>query len=200
MKTHSHIEFATLTDFIEGRLDNAGRGNVEAHLSACAECAGQAAQLSEVTRLMRNDAMEDAPRYARAAATALFRAHRKPAQSPLRRVLAALKFDSLQMTPAFGVRSGTATERQLLFSAGDNELHLQIAPVAESWQVTGQVLGPCAGGTVELRGASDTLSVALNELCAFTLVPLVAGVYTLTLRLGEVDLEIPELVIGEPKA
>ena len=66
--------------------------------------------------------------------------------------------------------------------------------------MTGQVLGPCAGGTVELRGASDTLSVALNELCEFTLVPLVAGVYTLTLRLGEVDLEIPELVIGEPKA
>jgi anti-sigma factor RsiW len=200
MKTLPHIEFATLADFVEGRLDGDRRGDVEAHLAACTDCAGQAAQLGEVTGLMRHDAMEDAPRYARAAVTALFRAQRRPANSPLRRVLAALKFDSLQMTPALGVRSTAAAERQMLFTADDNELHLQIAPVAESWQVSGQVLGPCAGGTVELRGAGETVSETLNELCEFTLTGLAAGVYALALRLGDVDLEIPELVIGEPKA
>src|ERR1051325_9518463 len=114
-----HIEFATLADFVEGRLDGDARGDVQAHLSACADCAVQAARLSEVTGLMRDDAMEGAPRYARVAAANLFRARRRTAQQPaassLRRVLAALKFDSLQMTPAFGIRSGTATERQLLF-------------------------------------------------------------------------------------
>src|SRR5690242_6248641 len=123
MKTHPHIEFATLADFVEGRLDADRRGDVEAHLSACADCAAQATQLGEVTHLMRNDAMEDAPRYARVTAANLFRARQRTAQQPaastLRRVLAALKFDSLQMTPAFGIRSGTATERQMLFTAYD---------------------------------------------------------------------------------
>ena len=176
-----HIEFATLADYIEGRLNAAEGDGVRAHLSACSDCARQAAQLNEVTGLMRGDVMEDAPRYARAAAVSLFRARRKPAESSLRRVLAALKFDSLQMTPAFGVRAAAAAGRQLLFNAGDNELHLQIAPAGEGWQVKGQVLGPCAGGEVELRGAGE---------------PLTAGVYTLALRLGEVELEIPELEIG----
>jgi anti-sigma factor RsiW len=200
MNRLSHIEFATLADFSEGRLGAAESSAVQAHLSGCADCAGQAARLGAVTGLMRNDATEDAPRYARAAVAALFRARRQPAPSPLRRVLAALKFDSLQMTPALGVRSGAAAARQLLFSAGDIELHLQISPAAEKWQVTGQVLGPCAGGEVELRGAGETLSAALNELCEFTLAPLAAGVYALALRLGELELEVPELAIGEPKA
>jgi anti-sigma factor RsiW len=198
-----HIEFATLADFVEDRLDASARADVQAHLSACADCAGQAAQLGEVTGLMRGDAMEDAPRYARIAATNLFRARRQtakqPVESSLRRVLAALKFDSLGMTPAFGIRSASATERQLLFTAYDNELHLQIAPAAERWQITGQVLGPCAGGAVELRGADETLSVTLNELCEFTLAPVVAGTYALRLRLGDVEMEIPELLVGESK-
>src|SRR5205085_12116972 len=112
MNTLPHIEFATLADFIEGRLDDAARGDVQSHLSACADCSGQASRLSEATALMRDDAMEDAPRYARVTAANLFRARRKPAErpaeSPLRRVLAAVKFDSLQMTPAFGGRSAAA--------------------------------------------------------------------------------------------
>jgi hypothetical protein len=98
------------------------------------------------------------------------------------------------------VRAAAATGRQLLFNAGDNELHLQIAQAGEGWQVTGQVLGACAGGEVELRGTGEPLRAALNEMCEFTLAPLAAGVYTLTLRLGEVEMEIPELEIGEPKA
>jgi len=116
--------------------------------------------------------------------------------SLIKRLLAALTFDSSQMTPALGVRAGAAAGRQLLFSAGDSELHLQIAPAGEQWQITGQVLGPCAGGSVELRGANETLNAALNELCEFTLAPLAAGVYALALRLGDVELEIPELEIG----
>jgi hypothetical protein len=173
---------------------------VQAHLSACRRCAGQAARLGDVTELMRADLTEDAPRYARVNARSLFQARRKTAESPMRRVLAALKFDSLQLSPAMGVRAGAATERQLLFSAGENELHLQVAPLGEEWQVTGQILGPCTGGDVELRSATETIRAALNELCEFALPPLAEGEYALTLHLGQVDLEIPELKLGEPKA
>ena len=84
--------------------------------------------------------------------------------------------------------------------AGENELHLQVAPLGEEWQVTGQVLGPCTGGEVELQSATRTIHAGLNELCEFALPPLAEGVYTLKLHLGHVDLEIPELKLGEPKA
>lgn len=191
-----HIQFATLVDFVEDRLASPDRAKVQEHLSTCAGCAGQAARLGGVTELMRTDQMEDAPRYARVNATSLFQARRKPAESPLKRVLAALRFDSLQMSPALGVRATAAAERQMLFGAGENELHLQVAPLGEEWQVTGQVLGPCAGGDVELRGASQTIRAALNELCEFALPPLAAGEYALMLHLGHVDLEIPELKLG----
>ncbi|MFL6276558.1 MAG: hypothetical protein ACJ74G_15315 [Blastocatellia bacterium] len=140
-------------------------------LASCEACAAQVGRLSNVTELMRADRAEDAPRYARVNAVSRFAARRQHAASPLRRVLAALKFDSLQMTPALGVRAGAATSRQLLFSAGNNELHLQVAPAGEAWQVTGQVLGPCAGGAVELRGATATVRAALDDLCEFALSP-----------------------------
>ena len=200
MSIRPHIQFTTLADFIEGRLGSTEANDVQAHLSACAGCAGQAARLGSVTELMRADQMEDAPRYARARAASLFQARRKPATSPFRRVLAALTFDSSQMTPAYGVRAGAATERQLLFSAGENELHLQVAPLGEAWQVTGQVLGPCTGGTVELQGVNRIVRAGLNELCEFALPPLADGEYTLTLHLNHMDLEIPGLKLGEPKA
>ena len=200
MSMRPHIEFTTLADFIEGRLGTAEAGDMQTHLAACAACAEQAARLGHVTGLMRADSMEDAPRQARARAASLFQSRRRPATSPLKRLLAALTFDSSQMTPAYGVRAGAASERQLLFSAGENELHLQIAPLGDAWQVTGQVLGPCAGGEVELRGVNRIVRAGLNELCEFALPPLADGEYALTLHLNHMDLEIPGLKLGEPKA
>lgn len=202
MPMSSHIQFATLADFIENRLGAADNAGVRDHLAACAACANQAARLREVTSLMRADQLEDPPQAAVARAINLFRSRPKLAEaaSPLRRVLAALKFDSLQMTPAFGLRSGATNERQLLFSAGENELQLQIASAGEAWQVTGQVLGPCQGGEAELRGEAKTVRASLNDLCEFVLAPMAEGDYTLTLRLDQLELEIPELKLGEPKA
>jgi anti-sigma factor RsiW len=198
----SHIQFATLADFIENRLGAADNADVREHLAACAACAGQAARLREVTGLMRADQMEDPPQAAVARAINLFHSRPKPIEkeSPVRRVLAALQFDSLQMAPAFGLRSGATTERQLLFSAGENELQLQIASAGEAWQVTGQVLGPCQGGEAELRGATKTVRAPLNDLCEFVLAPMAEGDYSLMLRLDQFELEIPELKLGESRA
>jgi len=111
-------------------------------------------------------------------------------------VLATLTFDSMQMTPAFGMRSGASSERQLLFAAGDNEVQLEVTQAGEAWAVSGQVLGPCAGGQVELRGPAAIAHTELNELCEFTLAPVPKGGYALTLRLSEVELEVPDLKLG----
>ena len=67
-----------------------------------------------------------------------------------------------------------------------------MAPDGESWAVTGQVLGPCAGGSAELRGAPG----AVNEVCEFALAAVPTGAYTLTLRLDDIELEVPDLRLG----
>lgn len=195
--TRQHIPFARLADLVEGRLAAEDARAARAHLAECADCSEQSARLERLTTLMRTDTSEDAPRDVLSNAVRLFRASR-PEGAPglLRRVVAALTFDSSTLTPAFGVRSGQAAPaRQLLFSAGDFDVDLRLAPGGDGWTVSGQVLGPCAGGEVEAAagGGEAAARAALNDLCEFTLAPVPEGVYTLRLRVGEVEVEIPEL-------
>ena len=197
--TPRHIPFARLADLAEGRLSPEEAARERAHLDACTRCAGQAAQLGHLAALMRADAAEDAPPALVAGVVRMFRARRARAAEPglLRRLVAALTFDSSSLTPAFGVRSGQAAPaRQMLFSAGELDVDLRLAPGAEGWTVSGQVLGPCAGGEVELVGddGSTAARASLNELCEFTLLPPTPdGTYALRLRFDQTEVEIPEL-------
>ena len=193
-----HISFARLADLVEGRLSAEDARGDRAHLDACARCSEQAAQLGRVTQLMRADTSEDAPRDAIFNVVRMFRARPEAVAEPnlLRRIVAALSFDSNALAPAFGVRSGqNAPARQLLFSAGDFDVDLRLASSGEGWRVSGQVLGPCAGGEVELgeTGRDPISSAALNNLCEFTLPPVPEGSYSLRMRLGDVEVEIREL-------
>lgn len=197
--TPRHIPFARLADLAEGRLSPEEAAEERAHLDACTSCAGQAAQLGHLTALMRADTTEDAPPALVSDVVRMFRARKIEASEPglLRRLVAALSFDSSSLTPAFGVRSGQAAPaRQMLFSAGDLDVDLRLARGAEGWTVSGQVLGPCAGGEVELVGddGSTAARASLNELCEFTLLPPTPdGTYALRLRFEQTEVEIPEL-------
>ncbi|HYE14265.1 MAG TPA: hypothetical protein VD968_07490 [Pyrinomonadaceae bacterium] len=197
--TGQHIPFARLADLVEGRLAADAADETRAHLSACERCSAQAAQLERVTGLMRADHSEDAPRDVLFNAVGLFRARRSAAEERpglLRRLVASLTFDSsARTTPAFGLRSGqTAPARQLLFSAGDFDIDVRLAAGGEGWTVSGQVLGPCGGGEVEMvAGGREAAHAALNDLCEFTLPPVPEGSYTLRLRLEGVEVEVPEL-------
>src|SRR5215208_1219124 len=196
--TPRHIPFARLADLAEGRLSAAEAAEERAHLADCTTCSAQAAQLGHLSALMRADASEDAPPELVASVVRMFRARRAEGEQPglLRRLVAALTFDSSSLRPAFGVRSGQAAPaRQLLFSAGDFDVDLRLAQGPEGWTVSGQVLGPCRGGEVELVAADGPTAAraALNELCEFTLPPRPEGSYALRLRLDEAEVEIPGL-------
>jgi anti-sigma factor RsiW len=197
--TPQHIPFARLADMAEGRLSAEDSDEERAHLSACTRCAGEADRLGRLATLMRADTSEDAPPEVLAGVVRMFRARTAGAAEPglLRRLVAALTFDSSGLRPAFGVRSGQpAPARQLLFSAGNFDVDLRLAPGTEGWTVSGQVLGPCRGGEVEAVAADGSVAAraTLNDLCEFTLLPPVAGgTYTLRLRLEDTEIEIPEL-------
>jgi hypothetical protein len=197
MKRRSqHIPFRTLAEMVEESLAGEERAAAQSHIEGCSRCATQLGRLAKIISLMRNDTAEEAPPELIASAVNLFRLRRSTAAEPslVRRVLAALSFDSLQLAPAYGVRSGGLAARQLLYSAGENDLDLRLTSKDEAWVVSGQVLGGgCTGGEVLLQGSSGQAVATLNELCEFALPAVPSGSYTLRVRFNDVEVEVPEL-------
>jgi anti-sigma factor RsiW len=192
MKTQ-HIPFEKLAELAENRQTQAESEATRSHLADCSDCAAQAARLEQLFNLMRTDTAEDAPRDVVSHALNLFRprAAEKKA-SVMQRVMAVLSFDSRQLSPAFGVRSGQSVARQLLFSVGDHDLDLRVAPDDGAWVVSGQVLGECESGRVELRSESVEESALMNDLCEFTLPRVPSGKYSLVITFAGTLIEVPE--------
>jgi hypothetical protein len=144
---------------------------------------------------MKTDRSEDAPRDAVAYAVNIFRQQRQSREpSVLRRLIAALSFDSLNTAPAFGVRSGQSASRQLIYSAEENDIDLRLTLQDDMWIVAGQVLREdCVGGRVEFDGPSGLVSAELNETCEFTLPPVPPGNYLLRVLMSDVEVEVPRL-------
>jgi anti-sigma factor RsiW len=192
MKTQ-HIPFEKLADLAENRQNPEESDATRAHLADCSDCAAQAARLAQLVNLMRTDLAEDAPRDVISHALNLFRPRRSEARpSVMQRVMAVLSFDSRQLSPAFGVRSGQSVARQLLFSVGEHDLDLRVAPDDGAWVVSGQVLGECESGQVELRSESVAESALMNDLCEFTLPRVPSGKYSLIINFSGTEIEVPE--------
>jgi anti-sigma factor RsiW len=190
-----HLTYDQLADLAEGRLNAVERQTSLAHTHDCSRCGEQLIQLEQLINTMRADAAIDPPNYVVARALDLFPTRVAAAGEPslVRRVLAALSFDSLQLPAAYGVRSGQSATRQLLYNAGENDLDLRVTASGESWVLSGQVLGDCTGGEVELEGEAGAARSSMNELCEFTLPAVPTGSYTLRLRLNEMEVEVPQL-------
>lgn len=191
-----HITFEKLLDLAEDKLTSEDRVLSRKHLSSCSDCTSEFERIQKVIELMRSDESSDAPRDILAYALNIFRAgERTPAPSLLRRIIATLTFDSLNVAPAFGVRSGQATSRQLLYSAEENDIDLRITMEEnDRWILSGQVLrDDCLRGRVELEGRSAFVAEDLNEQCEFELPPVPSGKYLLRVRLQDVEVEVPAL-------
>jgi anti-sigma factor RsiW len=189
----THIPFDRLVDLAEGRLLPADREQLLAHLAACARCSTEAAEIERLIGLMRLDTSKEAPRAVIARAVDLL--SRRTSSKP--RFPASLRFDSLGLAPAFGVRSGEPSARQLLYSAVAHDVDLRIEPSGQAWVLSGQVLGEsAAGGRAELLGMESTRQASLNEQGEFTFPPVRAGDYRFVLDLAAFRIEIDALKIG----
>ena len=141
--------------------------------------------------MMRSDRAKEAPRDVLTSAINIFSAEKR---LPLRRIIALLTFDSRNTGPAFGVRSLPAESRQMLYTAGETDLELRITAQNDECVLAGQVIGEgCAEGHVEISGAGGRSETTLNDVCEFTLPPVPAGHYSLTVRMHDLQIEIPEL-------
>ena len=204
-KPSEHISFETLLDIADQKLTP--NSETTSHLSDCAQCADEMSKVESLVQLMRDDTSVDAPRDVLAYAVNIFQGrklksalHRaEPRSSFVKRIVAALSFDSFDRAPAFGVRSGPGAARQLLYSAGDHDVELRIHQQEDDrWAIAGQVLGEhCAGGEIILLGEDVSQSTRLNEQCEFALPAVPRGTYELLVKLGDVEVEVPRLQMME---
>jgi len=189
MNTSRHISLETLADIADERMAGAALSAAMAHVSACSACNETLHRLRELLLTMKNDRAADAPRDVLLSAIKIFSA----SPSPLRRIVAILTFDSRTASPAFGVRSLRTTSRQMLYTAQETDLDLRITVQNGECVVAGQIIRDgCADGVVEISGANGSSKASLNELCEFTLPGVPAGNYSLTVRMLDVEIEIPE--------
>lgn len=129
------------------------------------------------------------------------------AKGILNRVAAALTFDSWAAgSLALGVRAVPSDTRHLLFTAEGRDIDVRIAPAGGRFEVTGQILGPDESGVIELAPASggeldaaSARAVALDDMGEFRLEGVRPGAYVLTLRVGEDEIVLPSIDVGEQR-
>jgi hypothetical protein len=144
-------------------------------------------------------ALPDAPSWLVESAIAMWRA---PVAAPSlgRRIAAVLGFDSWAALPTLALRSASLGTRQWLFTAGERDIDLRVAPVDGSaglYAVSGQLLGPGDDLVVSLARAGSFQAVAQPDAFGeFHLGPLAAGRYGLTLRVAGDQIELPEIDVG----
>ena len=194
MNTSSHISLEVLADIAEDRVAGAVLEAALAHVSTCSECDNRLRSLRHLIHTMKSDRAADAPRDVLLSTINIF----SPSQSPLRRVVAILTFDSRNTGPAYGMRSLHSTSRQMLYSAQETDLDLRITVQNDECIVAGQIMRDgCTGGVVEISGATGSAEASLNELCEFTLPAVPIGHYSLKVRMLDVEIEIPELELKD---
>ena len=191
MTNSTHISIETLANIAEGRTTSEARVAAMAHISTCAPCRDMLERLQQLILMMRSDGTTDAPRDVLTSAINIFSQEKR---SPLRRIVALLTFDSRTAGPAFGMRSLPGASRQMLYSAEETDLDLRITVQNDECILAGQVIGrDCTEGHVEIAGVEGSSEATLNEVGEFTLPPIPLGNYSLTLRMLDLQIEIPEL-------
>lgn len=123
-------------------------------------------------------------------------------QAIVRRITAALSFDSWAAAPAaLGVRALPSDARHLLFSAMGRDIDLRITPAGDRFALAGQVLGPDEAGEVRLTAESvetaEAKVAALDALGEFRLEGVARGTYRLTVHVGSDELELPPIEVGD---
>jgi anti-sigma factor RsiW len=193
-----HIVPEKLADLIDGRETPEAGALLMAHISECSQCSTEYRRLENLITLMKTDRAEDAPRDVLVHVSNLFRgwAELRP-PSMVRKLIAALSFDSFSTAPAFGVRSGQSASRQLVYSVEGNDIDLRVTAEEDQWIVSGQVLREnCAEARVEIDGVTGSASTVLNDSCEFTLPPLPRGDYSLRILISDLEIAIPHLDVG----
>lgn len=193
----AHLTYETLLNYLEGHLSAAQKDEADTHLNGpCESCQRRRLLLQNVLRAAAKDETSAPPASVLKQAVDIPLTHPKNTQTGLlTRLIAALTFDShLQLSSA--LTRGAARERQMLFSADQVDIDLQIKPMREGHDLIGQVLTAGASGKihafVSLQGNPGQLLKATetDPKGQFSFRGIPSGLYDLTF-----DLENQEVAV-----
>jgi len=132
---------------IDGRISTENKLAVESHLVECGECAELNQELQGLVLQLQADASYEPPAELVKWGVSLFQPMLQPATGgKLRKMIAALVFDTFDQPMLAGVRRVGAPPRQLLFRAGDVDVDVKIESMEANDRITlvGQVLSTTA--------------------------------------------------------
>lgn len=197
---NSHLLTEKIADAIENRLSANEIDSFKAHLEGCQHCANEYKALEHSIGLMRRDDAKDAPAEALNFAFNLFRTRKQlfpREQTVSQKILATLKLDVSPFSPVFGERSAAASsERQILFDAGNFDVDLRIREAEIGFNLAGQILGELSDrNSIRLENKERKFEANVSSLGEFEIRNVSAGIYDLTLLLGDTEIIVKDLTI-----
>jgi len=192
-----HLDTSVALDFLEQRLDEAGRRRVEEHLGRpCSTCRERLRSLGELLATMREDRTGPVPAELRRRALELF----TPAASPspitsVMEAIAELLFDSAVQPLTAAARRSVGAARRVRFRLGTHSLDLEIEREgASTMSVRGRIVAPDAHLWLVIVDAGTERRVAHPDVTgSFVLDGLPIAPITLQLRNADERFRIPTL-------
>lgn len=198
VESMAHLKYGTLLNYLEDHLSVEERSQVDAHLAEpCWDCARRLALLRTVLHSVVEDRTAAPSEAVLKRAVDIVRNRRDlPERKPWMRVVAALRFDSqLQLSSA--ATRGASRSRQMLFTAEQVDIDLQIKPGRADNDLLGQMLSTSRSGAavpafVSLQNSTGTLlrATETDSLGQFAFRQIPSGSYDLVF-----DLENQEVAI-----
>ena len=138
-----HLTVENLMTYIDGQVVSAEKPVIEQHLFACAECSEVRQELQSLVTRLQQDSASEPPSDLVKWGIDLFQPVMQPTSGGwVRKIVAALVFDTFEQPALAGIRRVGAPPRQLLFRAGDVDVDVKIESMEANDRITlvGQVL------------------------------------------------------------
>ena len=138
-----HISAEELIDYVDGQVPDATRNQIGQHLADCAECVELKLEIQSLVLRLQADASNEPPAELVQWGNRLFQPLAQPSTGArLRKLVAALVFDTFDQPMLAGVRHVGMAARQLLYRAGDVDIDVKIESMESNERITlvGQVL------------------------------------------------------------
>ena len=138
-----HVTVEDLINYLDGRPTDVEKLTLETHLTTCADCKELKQEFQALTQRLREDSSFEPPADLVQWGVSLFQPVMQPeSKGSVRKIIAALVFDTLDQPMLAGVRRMGAPPRQLLFRAGDVDVDVKIESMEANDRITlvGQVL------------------------------------------------------------
>ena len=133
-----HLNSEVVLDLLDGRIDSSQMPDLNAHIEQCSSCGRQLDEWRTIHSMLGRPHLASAPAQLLRLADSIFEPTPSPVREGIRKVVAAVVFDSFTQ-PAFAGVRGAAEARQVVLRAEDFDVHVKISGDPGQQQLIGQI-------------------------------------------------------------